>query len=193
MDDSAVESALEVEGSSVVVEASVFDIGVAVVLSSVLDGAAVVVGDDSLVALVSSLVGVAVVLGGDSLVASVVGSELVGVSVVAAVSLVTLVSVSTLVALVSWVVVVSAVVLVETPVPTTCLFGMIPSGISSARMVAKPKEKKASIVMARNRWASIYDISGSAPNVLDAYDDGLRLIGGAAVNCFLSPSLRQGE
>lgn len=51
--------------------------------------------------------------------------------------------------------VVSGVVEVDTPVPATCLFcGMMPSGNFSALMVAKPKEKRASMVTARQRWAS---------------------------------------
>ena len=44
---------------------------------------------------------------------------------------------------------------VDPPVPATCRFcGMIPSGIFSALMVAKPKEKRASMVTARQKWAS---------------------------------------
>jgi len=47
-------------------------------------------------------------------------------------------------------VVLSAVVVVDAPVPTTCLLGMMPSGIRSALMVAKlPKAKRASITARR--------------------------------------------
>ena len=97
---------------------------------------------------VCSLVGVAVVLAGVSLEASV-GVVVVGVSLVAVVSLVEGSSVV-------WDVgeVVSGVVEVDTPVPATCLFcGMMPSGSFSALMVAKPKEKRASMVTARQKWA----------------------------------------
>ena len=113
---------------------------------------------------VCSLVGVAVVLAGVSLEGSV-GVVVAGVSLVAVVSLVEGSSVVWGVAevvsgvegsSVVWGVaeVVSGVVEVDTPVPATCLFcGMMPSGNFSALMVAKPKEKRASIVTARQRWA----------------------------------------
>jgi len=96
---------------------------------------------------VCSLVGVAVVLAGVSLEASVGVVVVVGVSLVAVVSLVEGSSVV-------WDVgeVVSGVVEVDTPVPATCLFcGMMPSGSFSALMVAKPKEKRASMVTARQK------------------------------------------
>lgn len=140
------------------------------VLSSVLDGAAVVVLGLASVALgVVSAVGEAVVLAGVSLDGSV--EAVVGVSVVATVSpVVGSAVVSSEVALV-----LSAGVVVETPVPTTCLFGMMPSGISSARIVAKPKEKRASMVMAKKRWESINNGIDTQPAGRDlASCDGVR-------------------
>lgn len=42
-----------------------------------------------------------------------------------------------------------ALVVVVTPVPATCLLGMMPCGTSSARIWAKPKERKASMMVKR--------------------------------------------
>ena len=52
---------------------------------------------------------------------------------------------------------VGVVVVLETPVPATCRFGMTPSGMTSARMVAKPKTKANMIVTSLDSRRTIWE------------------------------------
>ena len=49
------------------------------------------------------------------------------------------------------------VVVLETPVPATCRFGITPSGMTSARMVAKPKTKANMIVTSLDSRRTIWE------------------------------------